>query len=66
MLGVSASASRGEIITAHRRIMALVHPDKGGTNAQVHEVNNARDLLLAQLPPAPPPKPSSSDTQEPL
>jgi hypothetical protein len=30
----------------------MVHPDKGGTNSQVHEANAARDLLLDELPDA--------------
>jgi len=28
----------------------MVHPDKGGTNEQVHEANAARDLLFDELP----------------
>ncbi len=51
LLGVSPAASREEIIAAHRRLVAVVHPDRGGTNDQVHEANAARDLLLAELPP---------------
>ena len=51
LLGVEKNASREEILAAHRRLVALVHPDKGGSNAQVHEANDARDLLLADLPP---------------
>jgi len=51
LLGVSADASHGEIVEAHRRLIAMVHPDRGGSNAQVHEANDARDLLLAELPP---------------
>ena len=50
LLGVRANASRGEIIDAHRRLLAMVHPDRGGTNDQVHEANAARDLLLDELP----------------
>ena len=49
LLGVSKSANHGEIIDAHRRLVARVHPDKGGTSEQVHEANAARDLLLARL-----------------
>ena len=49
LLGVSAQASRTEIIEAHKRLVALVHPDRGGTGEQVHEANAARDLLLARL-----------------
>ena len=51
LLGVSADASHADIVEAHRRLIAMVHPDRGGTNAQVHEANDARDLLLAELPP---------------
>lgn len=54
LLGVSANASHGEIVEAHRRLIAMVHPDRGGTNGQVHEANDARDLLLSELPYEPP------------
>lgn len=50
LLGVAADARRPEIIEAHRRLVAMVHPDRGGTNEQVHEANAARDLLLDELP----------------
>ncbi len=50
LLGVTAAASREDIITAHKRLVAIVHPDRGGTDAQVHEANAARDLLLDELP----------------
>ena len=50
LLGVSGTASREEILIAHRQHLVLVHPDRGGTNEQVHEANAARDLLLDQLP----------------
>lgn len=50
LLGVSGSASREDIINAHRRLVTQVHPDKGGTNELIHEANSARDLLLSQLP----------------
>ena len=50
LLGVSAAASREEILAAHKRLVAMVHPDRGGSNAQVHEANAARDLLLDELP----------------
>jgi hypothetical protein len=50
LLGVSAVASREEIVTAHKRLVAMVHPDRGGSNGQIHEANAARDLLLDELP----------------
>jgi DnaJ homolog subfamily C member 19 len=49
LLGVRKGASREEIIDAHRRHVAQVHPDRGGTNELVHEINAARDLLLGAL-----------------
>ena len=50
LLGVRANGNRQEIIEAHRRLVAMVHPDRGGTNEQMHEANAARDLLLDELP----------------
>ena len=49
LLGVDRNASHADIIEAHRRLISLVHPDRGGTNEQVHEANAARDLLLRSL-----------------
>ena len=48
LLGVGKSASYAEVVEAHRRLIARVHPDRGGTSEQVHEANAARDLLLAR------------------
>lgn len=50
LLGVDANANRNEILVAHKRLVAMVHPDRGGSNRQVHEANDARDLLLDELP----------------
>jgi DnaJ homolog subfamily C member 19 len=50
LLAVRAEASRAEIIDAHRRMIVMIHPDRGGTNSQVHEANAARDLLFDELP----------------
>lgn len=49
LLGVAEGASREQIIDAHRRLVAQVHPDRGGTGDLVHEANSARDLLLGEL-----------------
>lgn len=51
LLGVQPEASRRDILDAHRRLLATVHPDRGGSNELVHEANAARDVLLADLPP---------------
>lgn len=50
LLGISEQADHREVIEAHRRLIAMIHPDRGGTNEQVHEANAARDLLLDELP----------------
>ena len=50
LLGVEAASTRDEILAAHKRLVALVHPDRGGSNGQVHEANAARDILLDELP----------------
>ncbi len=50
LLGIEAGAGREEIIAAHRRLTALVHPDRGGSTAAMQEANAARDLLLDELP----------------
>jgi len=52
LLDVSERASHGDIVEAHRRLIARVHPDRGGSAELVHEANAARDLLLAELPAA--------------
>ncbi|MDE2437190.1 MAG: J domain-containing protein [Sphingomonadales bacterium] len=49
LLGVGRDATREEIADAHRRLLARVHPDRGGTNDQVHAATRARDLLLARV-----------------
>ena len=49
LLRVRPEASRSEILEAHRRLIATVHPDRGGSNEAVHAANAARDLLLGEL-----------------
>jgi len=49
ILGVGPEAGESEIRAAHRRLIAQVHPDKGGTAELTRRVNAARDVLLATL-----------------
>jgi DnaJ family protein C protein 19 len=46
ILGIGNSADRDEIRSAHRRLIASVHPDRGGPTDLTRRVNAARDLLL--------------------
>lgn len=46
LLGVSSSATRAEINTAWKRLMARAHPDQGGTQGLAARLNAARDHLL--------------------
>jgi DnaJ family protein C protein 19 len=49
LLGLARSPTREQVIEAHRRLVAQVHPDKGGSAELVYEANAARDILLEQL-----------------
>lgn len=49
LLGVGAEASLAEIRDAHRRLIAKVHPDTGGSAELAQRVNAARDALIAEL-----------------
>ena len=45
LLGVGPKASLAEIRDAHRRLIAKVHPDSGGSAELANRVNVARDTL---------------------
>jgi DnaJ-domain-containing protein 1 len=49
LLGVSASADLAEIRAAHRRLIARVHPDAGGSEELAQRINAARDALIADV-----------------
>jgi hypothetical protein len=49
LLGVSQEASLAEIRDAHRRLIARVHPDAGGSEELANRVNVARDTLVAEM-----------------
>jgi len=54
LLGVGESASLGEVREAHRRLIAKVHPDSGGSQELAVRVNAARDALVSDLNRKPP------------
>ena len=49
LLGLGEQAGPQEIRDAHRRLIARVHPDAGGSAELATRVNTARDILLAEL-----------------
>lgn len=49
LLEVSPDAGPETIIEAHKRLIAKVHPDAGGSAALASQVNRARDTLLRHV-----------------
>jgi len=49
LLGVGPGASLSEIRDAHRRLIARVHPDAGGSAELANRINLARDILVAEM-----------------
>ncbi len=49
LLGVGPDADGQAIRAAHRRLIAKIHPDAGGTEALAKKINDARSLLLRNL-----------------
>lgn len=49
LLGIGEEAGATDVREAHRRLIARVHPDSGGSNELATRVNAARDVLLREL-----------------
>jgi preprotein translocase subunit Sec63 len=48
LLGLDGDANDDDIRAAHRRLIAKVHPDRGGSADLARRINLARDTLLGR------------------
>lgn len=46
VLGVDVACSREDVITAHRRLIQKLHPDRGGNDYLAAKINEAKSVLL--------------------
>jgi DnaJ family protein C protein 19 len=46
ILGLKPGATREEILSAHKRMIQKMHPDRGGSDHLAAQINKAKDVLL--------------------
>lgn len=51
ILNLSPMPTKKEVISAHRKLMSKLHPDKGGSDYLAARVNEAREVLLKAIDP---------------
>jgi hypothetical protein len=50
VLGLHSDAEAHEINEAHRRLMQIIHPDRGGSQYFAVKANQAKEILLSRVP----------------
>jgi len=71
VLGLPATATLAEVRAARRRLARAAHPDVGGDERRMREINQAFDQAVRRIlgrperPGAPPPPPKASDRPRP-
>jgi hypothetical protein len=48
VLGLQANAKTADILAAHVRLMMKLHPEQGGSDRLVEQVNRAKEVLLGE------------------
>ncbi len=46
ILGLETTATKEDIVAAHRKLMSRIHPDRGGSDYLAKSINQAREVLL--------------------
>lgn len=49
ILGLTPGATKQQVVSAHRRLIQKIHPDRGGNNYLASKINMAKKTLLQYL-----------------
>ena len=49
ILGLTETATKKDVIQAHRSLMQKLHPDRGGNDFLASQINNAKEIILQEI-----------------